>query len=504
MVSALIAMEIDSYKRRRRLLKTDDIPLVGFVKRIMNYGKTPEETLYCQNTCTAADREILNSIKELVTFKRPCLQYPLSKFWWQLEAIDYEAKTISTKIKYPEEEGRNGLGELSSRLVWVLEKNAQNETLVRLDWFSESILKTRYKMSILLSMIAYTEERIRRLNEIAVAQATAGSTGASSSASRQRQLLLSSSDDRMNAALLSAVSESAAWPSPQDYNEAIQSPRICFSDIDLAVGEVEENKLGIPKAVSGAFASVYRVHGKDRDWAVRCFLTPVKDQQARYSILSKHLSKETDKRIVDFSFLEQGMHIQNKSFPILKMEWVEGLALNFYVENVLEQPDRLRSLRREFQEMISGLRAAKIAHGDLQHGNILVREDKLVLVDYDGMFVPELLRFQSAELGHPNYQHPRRDGKHFGLFLDNFAGWLVDTSLLCLEEDPQLWQKFNGGDECLLFRRNDLSNPEKSAVFQHLLAHDSTRIQTAMQHFLALLRMELEEIPFLEAVEALE
>jgi hypothetical protein len=500
MVCALIAIEVDSYKRRRRLVQAADIPLFNFVMRIMNYDKTPDETLYCQVPCIASDRDILNSIKELITFRRPCLQYPLSKFWWQLEALDFEAKNLSAKIQYPEEEGRNISGELSNKLVWALEKNAQNETLVRLDWFCESLVHTRYKMSILLSMIAYTEERLRRLNEIAETQATVGNTMAISGTSPQRQLLLGSNDGQINSALLEAVSESAAWPSPQDYNEAIQSPRICFTDVDLAAGEVEENTLGIPKAVSGAFASVYRVHGQDRDWAVRCFLTPVKDQQARYSILSKHLSKDTDKRIIDFSFLEKGMHIQNKFFPVLKMEWVDGLALNFYVESILEQPEMLRNLRREFQEMISDLRAAKIAHGDLQHGNILVRDGRLVLVDYDGMFVPELVRFQSAELGHPNYQHPRRDGKHFGLFLDNFAGWLIDTSLLCLEEDPRLWQKFNGGDECLLFRRNDLSNPEKSKLFQELRSHESARIRTATDHFLTLLQLELEEIPFLEAV----
>ncbi|QLQ08322.1 MAG: hypothetical protein HZY76_21580 [Anaerolineae bacterium] len=47
-----------------------------------------------------------------------------------------------------------------------------------------------------------------------------------------------------------------------------------------------------------------------------------------------------------------------------------------------------------------------IAHGDLQHGNVLVAADELRLIDYDGMYVPPLSGRESHEIGHRNYQHP--------------------------------------------------------------------------------------------------
>ncbi len=39
-----------------------------------------------------------------------------------------------------------------------------------------------------------------------------------------------------------------AWPTSQDYNEAIQNPTSCFNDADLRQTEAKCNALGIPDA----------------------------------------------------------------------------------------------------------------------------------------------------------------------------------------------------------------------------------------------------------------
>jgi hypothetical protein len=55
-----------------------------------------------------------------------------------------------------------------------------------------------------------------------------------------------------------------------------------------------------------------------------------------------------------------------------------------------------------------------IAHGDLQHGNIILVPGKkdnslmLKLIDYDGMFIPPLAGSPKGEVGHAAYQHPER------------------------------------------------------------------------------------------------
>src|SRR5439155_9947810 len=103
-----------------------------------------------------------------------------------------------------------------------------------------------------------------------------------------------------------------------------------------------------------------------------------------------------------------------------------------------------------------------ISHGDLQHGNVLVVGGELRLIDYDGMFVPEFAGTMSKECGHLNYQHPARTEFDYGPSLDNFSSWVIAVSLAAVCVHPELWTKYSGGDECLIFRREDFTNPGAS------------------------------------------
>ncbi len=48
-----------------------------------------------------------------------------------------------------------------------------------------------------------------------------------------------------------------SWPTMTEYQEAIQSPKLCFEQKDLRKGKPVTNPLGLPRPVSGQFASVY-------------------------------------------------------------------------------------------------------------------------------------------------------------------------------------------------------------------------------------------------------
>ena len=100
------------------------------------------------------------------------------------------------------------------------------------------------------------------------------------------------------------------WPQSQDYNEAIQSPKVCFSNPELSKGEVVANPLGIPLPCSGNFADVYQVRCPHNDtrWAVKCFTRgdPVALQQ-RYAQIGDHLQQARLAFTVGFRFLEEGI-----------------------------------------------------------------------------------------------------------------------------------------------------------------------------------------------------
>ncbi len=135
------------------------------------------------------------------------------------------------------------------------------------------------------------------------------------------------------------------WPLSQDYNEAIQSPASNFADPDLRRGEAVTNKLGLPMPYSSNFADVYQVRCRDGGrWAVKCFTREAPGLRERYQEISRRLRSVKLPFIVDFTYLEQGIRVLGKWYPVLKMEWVEGLTLNQFVGKFADNPTWLEGV----------------------------------------------------------------------------------------------------------------------------------------------------------------
>jgi hypothetical protein len=271
-------------------------------------------------------------------------------------------------------------------------------------------------------------------------------------------------------------------PTLADYQDAIQNPKTCFLATELKSALPECDRLGLPKAYSGNFAVVFPLLNSSRKLAIRCFATTYhSDQEHRYRNLSRFLNTNRMQCMVDFEFIPQGIKVKGQWFPILKMEWVDGLPLDKFVENNLNNRDVLINLADKFYAMIIELGRHGIAHGDLQHGNILVVNGQLKLVDYDCMFVPGLEGLRSNEIGHKNYQHPKRTANDFGPYIDNFSAWCIYLSLFALASEPSLWKLLDAGDENLLFKKNDMEVPNLSSAFKMLesMGDEEVRFLTA-------------------------
>jgi hypothetical protein len=175
-------------------------------------------------------------------------------------------------------------------------------------------------------------------------------------------------------------------PRGDEYNVAVQNPRIAFSDTDLKNGSVETTPLGLPKPYSGGFTITYKISNHQAAWAVRCFHRDIQDLQKRYQSIGNFLSKNSSSYFVDAKYLAEGIKINGKGFPIIKMRWLEGEPLNIYLGKAYNQKAKVEKLLSDFVQLINELEKFGIAHGDLQHGNIIVKNDKLHLIDYDGMY----------------------------------------------------------------------------------------------------------------------
>jgi hypothetical protein len=159
-----------------------------------------------------------------------------------------------------------------------------------------------------------------------------------------------------------------SWPLSQDYNEAIQSPQTSFGDAELRGGQAAVNALGMPMPCSGNFADVYRFNCATRTYAVKCFTRQIPGLRERYQQISSYLEQVKLPFMVGFTFLDKGIQIRGDWYPILKMEWAEGMPLNQLVKNHLDKPQVLEKLCQMWVKLSARLREANLAHCDLQHG----------------------------------------------------------------------------------------------------------------------------------------
>jgi WD40 repeat protein len=301
-----------------------------------------------------------------------------------------------------------------------------------------------------------------------------------------------------------------SWPLSQDYNEAVQNPKLCFADDDLKQGEPALSPIGLPVPRSGSFADVYQVHGPGgRSWAVKCFTRHVEGLRERYAEIDRHLRQAEFPFAVEFRYLEEGVRVRGKWYPALKMQWVEGQTLNEFVGANCDKPAVLDALAQMWVKLARRLREGGIAHGDLQHGNVLLVPGTkatslaLRLVDYDGMFVPALADRPSGEVGHPSYQHPQRARESiYSAEVDRFPHLVIACALRALTVVGRAgWEKYDTGDN-LLFRDADFRQPERSALMKELWAKGDAGLRGLLGPLVLACRRPLDQTPLLDDLTA--
>ncbi len=298
-----------------------------------------------------------------------------------------------------------------------------------------------------------------------------------------------------------------AWPSPTEFNEAVQSPPTAFADTELRRTQAATDPLGLVRPFAGSFADVYQLEGPDGHcWAVKCFTRAVPHLQERYQAISDHLQQGVPSFMVPFRYLAEGVRIQGQWYPVVKMPWIQGLMLNQFVRDNLDRPVLLDRLARMWLKLAQQLRGVGAAHADLQHGNVLLVPNaktgglSLRLIDYDGMFVPALAHSPSGEVGHPNYQHPQRLREStYNAEIDRFAHLVIYTALRCLAlpGGRPLWERFDNGDN-LLFREQDFQAPQQSVLFRELWRTQPAPTRTLAGHLLLAAQGPLTQVPLLD------
>lgn len=283
------------------------------------------------------------------------------------------------------------------------------------------------------------------------------------------------------------------YPSINDYQEALQHPELKFKDKRLRAGNIEKDPMGMPKVRSGGFALTYKLANSNYRWAVRCFHKPVVDREKRYSLISSFLNVNKSPILINVEYLPDEILVNGSRYPITLMDWIDGDTLSQYLYKNANKPSKLASLAESFLVVVDELERMQIAHGDLSHLNIIIKNDKMMLIDYDGLFVPSFHGWKSAELGNLNFQHPLRKAEHFDNSIDRFSEMVIYLALSGIALSPKLFNKYGAGAEGLLFKANDFIKPRESSLLRDLEA--ISELKPLVEKFRSVCVTEMSNIP---------
>lgn len=301
----------------------------------------------------------------------------------------------------------------------------------------------------------------------------------------------------------------SAWPLAAHFSVILQNPKIAFRDAELKRVLIEKDDHGQPRPRAGAFANVYKATypGGKGSVAIRVFTSASPERRERYQAISEYLRNRRLESLVGFTYRDDGIRsTDGKWYPLVTMDWVPGETLYKWVRGRCLDRDRasLAKASELWVNLVKEMLEAKIAHGDLQHANVMVTDRlQLKLVDYDCMCVPGLVGLKNLEIGVDPYQHPERNEEtKLTLDLDNFSALFILVALKALAASPDLWRTFVEQPQYdkLLIRREDLAEPNRSPLVQELGRSPDQDVRRLSQRLIELARLPIGSAPRLDEV----
>lgn len=288
------------------------------------------------------------------------------------------------------------------------------------------------------------------------------------------------------------------FPSIAEYTSALRHAESgTFRSLRLTLSL---NGKGEPIYSRGSYSVVFKAHSKGNEceaWAIKCYVAEQERRIPSCRAIAQQLNSITSPYLLPMRLCEEELRIGDTYYPLVLLPWVEGKSLVREVDYYLHNPERLLQLSQDFGHFAYWLRSQPFAHGDLKSDNLRIRPDgSIVLLDYDGIYLPSMQGELPREEGNPDYTHPLCSPSDFNLHASDFALAVIALSLRALALAPELFSRFGGRDH-LLLSAWDFRHPKQSPALEAFksLPHDAYLARLLDLFFQALEKKNLAHLP---------
>ena len=258
------------------------------------------------------------------------------------------------------------------------------------------------------------------------------------------------------------------YPLISEYVEAIRAAEDNFEQLKNLRPVLGEDEM--PVFSGGNFAVVFKMKDEQTGklHAVKCFLKEQEGRAEAYRMIAEELEYVNSSFLTPIKYMDKELFVDTSQsdeteFPVLLMDWVEGHTIE-QILNENPSSDEIYDIAFRFSKFVLWMLSQPFAHGDLKPDNIIIKDNgNIVLVDYDGMFVPAMSGLKARENGTPGYRDPFRPQLPFDEHIDDFSLIVIELSLLLIAKDFQLYQ-LQSNDK-LIFTESDLINLKESIIY---------------------------------------
>jgi len=279
-------------------------------------------------------------------------------------------------------------------------------------------------------------------------------------------------------------------PTIPSIRTSVENKDVLVLDNHAKIGTFERDARGRLIAYAGGFSVVFPyIIANGEKWAFRCWHSDIKNSRKRYETISDAIKKAKLSFLCEFQYIDNGINVEGKIYPTTRMRWIDGITIKDYIYQNRNTKDRLIALAENFLKMTQALHSQSLAHGDLQHGNILVdKNHQLYLVDYDSFYCPQLKGETDTVTGLADYQHPARiSNTSVSEKIDYFSELIIYLSILAIAEAPYLADKYKIADaDRLLFAKEDFEDLKNAPIYKDIfnLGNDFQDMLAVLEEYL--------------------